>query len=140
MKAPKQNQNPPGLCHYIAKNQNTGKKTATSLSAPGTFSPLNSQSPPKEQWWNSKELQGLFQSFPLIDLEKPVSRLGMNLSVLIDTRAALSVLSSTAIKQPLLQNTKRVQIVGVFNKSQQVPSSKPIPFCLGLLRYPSFSP
>ena len=44
------------------------------------------------------------------------------------------MLDPTAIKQPLPQSTKTVQIVGITNEPQEVPVSEPVPICLGPLR------
>ena len=87
----------------------------------------------------SEELQELF----LIPLRgRPFNHLweiflqmwSESLPVLIDTRVTLSVFNSTAVKQPLLQSTKTIQIVGISNEPQEVPVSEFIPFCLGPLR------
>ena len=56
------------------------------------------------------------------------------LPALTDNRATLLVLSPTTTKRPLPRCTKTVQIVGISNEPQEVPVSKPIPFCLGSLR------
>lgn len=75
------------------------------------------------------------QSSLLIDLEGTLLHFGDgSLPVQTDSAATLSLLNLTAIKQPLPWNAKTVQIVGIFNESQEVPVSEHIPFCLGPLR------
>ena len=43
------------------------------------------------------------------------------------------MINSTALKQPLPENNKIVQIVRILNKTQQVPVSEPTPLCPGSL-------
>ena len=49
-------------------------------------------------------------------------------------RATFLVINPTAIKQPLPQSTKAVQIVGIPSEPQQIPVSEPVPHCSGPLR------
>lgn len=69
------------------------------------------QRPSNSKWQCSEELQRLFPTFPLIDSETFLQIEKEFLSVLIDTKAKLSVLNPTAIKQPLPESTKIVSIV-----------------------------
>ena len=71
----------------------------------------------------------------MIDLEETLLQFGdESLPAQIDSGATLSLPNLTAVKQPLPWNTKTVQMVGIFNESQEVPVSERIPFCLGPLR------
>ena len=58
-------------------------------------------------------IRGALLNVPLNWLVETFLRIGdESLQVLIDTKATLSVLNPTAIKQPLPWRTKNVQIVG----------------------------
>ena len=53
---------------------------------------------------------------------------------LTDTRATLLVLNPSTINHPLSCSTKKIQIVGISNKPQEVSVLEHIPFCLGPLK------
>ena len=78
---------------------------------------------------------GVLAHFPLNQLRKTTLQIGdESLCVFIDARATLSVINPPALKQPVPQSTKTVQIVGISDEPRQVPVSEPLPYCLGPLR------
>lgn len=112
MKVPIWNQKPPYFFYY-ANNHVTGKEIVKNLSISGIYSCLTSKSNvliPSD--CDLKNCRGSFESSLLINSEEKLSWLGeFCLSVLIDTRAILSVLNPTAIKWAPSWSTKTVQIV-----------------------------
>ena len=126
MKVPNQNQNSP-ISGVIANSQDIGKEIVTNWND-SSLTNLSNLLPILQ-----KELQGIFpiSSFNWLG-ETFLQTRDESLPILKDTRATFLVFNTIIIKQPLPQNTKTVQMLGISNRPQEVPLSELIPFCLAL--------
>ena len=113
MKAPKWNQNPPSFCYHCKEPGQWKRDCYKFKHFSHVYSPNQPfQRPPYSQWYGSEKLQELFPNFLLNRFRETFLQIrDESLSVLMDIRATLSVLSPTAVMQPLPQSTEAVQIV-----------------------------